>query len=51
MDLMDQEVSEIWVEIQSLSEVEETLASLTKSIEQLGVQAEKQQSYACNDRG
>lgn len=43
MEAMDQEVSEIRVEIQKLPGIEETLISLSKSIEKLGVQAEKQQ--------
>lgn len=43
IDAMDQEVSEIRVEIRRLPEIEETLASLTKSIERLGVQTKKQQ--------
>lgn len=43
MEVMDQEVSEIRVELSKLPDIEETLVSLSKSIERLGVQAEKQQ--------
>lgn len=41
METLDQEVCEIRVEIQKLLVIEETLASLAKSIECLGVQSEK----------
>lgn len=43
MEAMDQEVSEIRAKIQKLPVIEETLASLSKSIKRLGVQTEKQQ--------
>lgn len=44
MEAMDQEVSEIRAEIQKLPDIEETLVLLSKSIEKLGIQAEKQQT-------
>lgn len=43
MDAMDQEVSKIRAEIQLLPEIEETLASLSKTLKRLSTQAEKQQ--------
>uniref|UniRef100_A0A9I9D519 Uncharacterized protein n=1 Tax=Cucumis melo TaxID=3656 RepID=A0A9I9D519_CUCME len=42
LEAVDQDTSSIRVELHKLSTIEENLASMAKSIERLGIQAEKQ---------
>ncbi|KAA0054161.1 uncharacterized protein E6C27_scaffold131G00900 [Cucumis melo var. makuwa] len=43
LEAFDQDISEIRVELHKLPTIEENLSSTAKSIERLGIQAEKQQ--------